>query len=118
MRDASTPLAAKKETSMEPNTPEDPAMAKALARYSVIASVVSRKWPTPADKTVEMKRAAMSIHKFPDAERRVSLRHVRRWVEWYEGGRVLTERTIALGLMRSARLPAALRVNRVNWTPS
>ena len=31
---------------MEPNAPEDPAMAKALARYSVIASVVSRKWPT------------------------------------------------------------------------
>ena len=83
---------------MSKNTPEDPQTALGLARYSVIAPVVSRKWDTPEEKAAEIKRIAMAVHKFPDdEEKEVSERHVRRWVQWYEKGRVLAQRTIAPG---------------------
>jgi putative transposase len=89
---------------MEETTTQDPHAAEALARYAVIAPVVSRKL-TDKERAEEFKRLAKCIHKFPQGEKRVSIRNVRRWANWYEHGRCLAERTIEPGVAALRPIP-------------
>jgi transposase InsO family protein len=82
---------------MEEITTQDPHMAEALARYAVIAPVVSRKL-THKERVEELKRLARCTHVFPEGERQVSIRNVRRWVHWYQHGRPLASRVIEAGV--------------------
>lgn len=63
------------------------AEAVGLARYAVIAPLVSRQL-TAEERRQEIERIVASVHKFPpDIERRVSDRTVERWLNWYREGR-------------------------------
>lgn len=72
--------------------------ALALARYSVIAPLVSREYNKKAYDD-ETRRIVAQSHLFPDGVlKRVSRRNLRRWVEWYREGRTLPDgREIARG---------------------
>lgn len=73
--------------------------AIALARYSVIAPLVSRKFNTKEERSAEIKRVATSVHKFPDnEEKKVSERNVRRWLDWYQNGRQFKKHGLEPGL--------------------
>lgn len=61
------------------------AMDVALARYSVIAPLVSRPM-TEEEKQRELRVIAAATHRFPGREKRVSPRSVRRWVRWFVEG--------------------------------
>lgn len=62
------------------------AMDVALARYSVIAPLVSRKM-TEEERWRQVREVASAVHRFPDGkEKRVSPRSVRRWTTWYLEG--------------------------------
>lgn len=57
----------------------------ALARYAVIAPLITRHLDRD-EYRMEVQRVAGAIHKFPDGERMVSRRTVRRWCDWYRNG--------------------------------
>jgi putative transposase len=78
---------------------KEDAQAIAVARYGAIAPVVTRKFNSKKEKIEEIKRAAASVHKFPDGiEKMVSVRNIRRWVHRYENGRQFKEGSIEPGL--------------------
>ena len=58
----------------------------ALARYAVIAPLVCREMGKE-ELWEEIKRVAGVVHRFPDGNRRVSRRSVRRWRQYYLKGR-------------------------------
>jgi len=75
------------------------AEAIALARYSIIAPIVARKFTSDQERVEEIKRVATCIHKFPDDEEKtVSERNVRRWLEWYQHGRHFKKHVLEPGL--------------------
>jgi putative transposase len=75
------------------------AEAIALARYSVIAPIVSRKFMSKEERTDEIKRIAACVHKFPDnREKKFSVRNLQRWVNWYEQGRNCKQHAIEPGV--------------------
>lgn len=75
------------------------AEAVALARYSTIAPIVSRKFNSKEERTAEIKRVAASVHKFPDeVEKTVSVRNVQRWLNWYQNGRRFKQQVLEPGL--------------------
>lgn len=57
----------------------------AIARYAVIAPLVSRKL-TQAEYRAEFQRVISAIHEFPDGERVISRRTLSRWVDWFRKG--------------------------------
>lgn len=61
------------------------AMDVALARFSVIAPLVSRPM-SEEEKHRELRVIAAAIHRFPGREKRVSPRSVRRWARWFVEG--------------------------------
>jgi hypothetical protein len=60
-------------------------MDLALARYGVIALLVSRTL-SRSECGRESQAALAALHRFPEGERRVGHRTVNRWVEWYREG--------------------------------
>ncbi len=56
-----------------------------LDRYAVIAPLVNRKL-TPGQYRDEKVRILGVQHKFPDGERWITERTLRRWLEWYNKG--------------------------------
>ena len=70
----------------------------ALARYAVIAPLVSRKMDN-AEYRAEVHRILAITHKFPDGkEKRISERHLRRWCRWYREGRSIGDLQIPAGV--------------------
>jgi putative transposase len=62
-----------------------------LARYAVVAPLVCREM-TVEEFNAEVRRIVAATHRFPDDEaKRVSRRHLRRWVKWYKEGRKLKD---------------------------
>ena len=75
------------------------AEAIALARYSAIAPIIARKFNNSQERAEEVKRVAASVHKFPDhAEKKVSVRNIQRWLNWYEKGRRFKQQVLEPGL--------------------
>ena len=75
------------------------AEAVALARYSAIAPLVARKFTNKQERAEEVKRVAASVHKFPDHEaKKVSVRNIQRWLNWYQGGRRFRQQVLEPGL--------------------
>lgn len=70
---------------MNPSTWERHATDVALARYALIAPLITRQLSRD-EYRMELQRVASAIHKFPDGERRVSPRTIRRWCDWYRNG--------------------------------
>lgn len=66
---------------------EDYALAVALDRYGVIASLVTRVMEKE-ERAREVQRIAGALHKFQSVgqEKRVSERTVSRWASWYQHG--------------------------------
>lgn len=64
---------------------EEHATQVALARYAVIAPLVTRTL-TRGQHQGEKVRILSCMHKFPDGERWVKERTLRRWMEWYQNG--------------------------------
>lgn len=57
----------------------------ALARYAVIAPLVTRTL-SKSEYRDEFQKAVSAIHQFPDGERVVSRRTLSRWCDWYRNG--------------------------------
>lgn len=62
----------------------------ALARYAVIAPLVCREM-SREELWEEVKRVAKVVHRFPDGNRKVSPRTIRRWRQYYLEGRRYSE---------------------------
>lgn len=58
----------------------------ALARYAVIAPLVCREM-SAVEQAAEVRRLCSMLHRFPEGQRRVSRRNVRRWCAYYRQGR-------------------------------
>ncbi|MCA9791946.1 MAG: DDE-type integrase/transposase/recombinase [Candidatus Eremiobacteraeota bacterium] len=57
----------------------------ALARYAVIAPLIRRQLNRD-ERRLELEKVVGAVHKFPDGDRKVSGRTVRRWCDWYRNG--------------------------------
>jgi transposase InsO family protein len=78
---------------------KEDAEAIALARYGAIASIVGRKFNGKEERIAEIKRVAASVHNFPgNREKTVTVRNVRRWLDWYQNGRQVRTQRVEPGL--------------------
>lgn len=57
----------------------------ALARYAVVAPLIRRQLNRD-ERRLELEKVVGAVHKFPDGDRKVSGRTVRRWCDWYRNG--------------------------------
>lgn len=83
---------------MNPEEFPQHALDVALARYAVIAPLVSRNL-TPPQFHQEAQRILACSHQFPgQEEKRISARHLRRWVKWYREGRQMGGQVLPAGV--------------------
>lgn len=75
---------------MNPQQWERHATDLALCRYAVIAPLVTRSL-SKGEYRLEFHRIVSAVHKFPDGERMVSERTLRRWCDWYRNGHLNEE---------------------------